>query len=185
MRTEKTFLIIIMLLTISVSGMIACAEITGYEAVDSINGVTYYYLTAGHEPDAFGNVWYGGPDCVLKSYELSGDLPDSLYLIDDARGISLAGRADQVGKYAFSLTLRYADGPDKEEKTAVIEYICYILDRPAEEALVFSDGHFQLIPRENTVFISEATADTNAEDGFFASVLRFLVRLFSSGNNAE
>lgn len=134
----------------------ASAEISDYEAVDSIDGVTIYYLSAGHRIESFGGIWSSGIGESLKDYALEGSLPEGVYLLQDERSLALAGEAKQAGEYHFTLTVRCASSEGDCEFR--MECVCRVVDGPVSEALVFSDGHFRLISGESSPAAHEGPA---------------------------
>lgn len=169
---KKCFLFLTALLVMT-AFCAAYAEWTDYEAIcENDDGVTEYYITAGHSPEAFGCIWVSGPELTLDGYETDGSLPDGLYLVCNAGSLSFSGEAGQSGEYSFSLTIRCTSAAEGEG-TVRMEYVCYVVDRPIKEALTYSDGHFTLIPEEDTepaqTLLPEYSEEDpeEAESGFF------------------
>ncbi|MDO5436049.1 MAG: hypothetical protein Q4G19_06740 [Clostridia bacterium] len=127
----------------------ACAERSEYEAIDSNDdGEQIYYLTVGHCPELYGNIWVGAPGDTLKGYHLDGRLPDGMDLECDDKSIILSGKAEQTGKYAFTVTVQ-VESPADGLRTTVEKRTCCIVDKPMNEVLFITDGHFSLISENN------------------------------------
>ncbi|MDO5446053.1 MAG: hypothetical protein Q4F31_10600 [Eubacteriales bacterium] len=125
------------------------AEISEYEAIDSNDdGEQIYYLTVGHCPEFYGNIWVGVLGDTLKSYHLDGKLPDGMDLKCDDRNIALSGKAEQIGKYSFTVTVQ-VESPIDGLRTMEEKRTCYIVDKPMNEMLSVTDGHFSLILETN------------------------------------